>query len=207
MARPEDREWSSYPGYVSPARRRPWVRYESLLAAWRGEWGGADGVEAYRGFVEAGLIDPPQSPFRDTFGGWVLGSSGFVARLRAMVGAITADSPSRAARQLAGLEVETVLAAVSAYYGLDAGALRRSRDRHIARALAAWLCRRHTIAPLSELAVGLGLLRGESVPALVRRLEGRLKNAPWWKQDVEGIEQRLAARTSAPGVRIEGEKP
>ena len=81
VARPEEWEWSSYPGYVSPARRRPWVRYETLLSAWSGEWGGADAGEAYRGFVEAGLSNPPSSPFRDTFGGWVLGSSGFVERL------------------------------------------------------------------------------------------------------------------------------
>jgi hypothetical protein len=91
-------------------------------------------VAAYRGFVEAGLGNPPRSPFRDTFGGWVLGSQGFAERLRAMVGGMASDSPSREARQLAGLEASTVLAADSAYYHLDAGALRRSRDRHIARA-------------------------------------------------------------------------
>jgi REP element-mobilizing transposase RayT len=118
VARPEDWEWSSYPGYVSPARRRPWIRHDTLLAAWRGEWGGTDAAEAYRGFVEAGLSNPPPSPFRDTFGGWVLGSRGFVERLRTMVGAIASDSPAREARQLAGLELGTVLAAVSAYYGL-----------------------------------------------------------------------------------------
>ena len=92
-----------------------------------------------------------------------------------------------------------MLAAVSEYYHRDPGALRRSRDRHVARSLAAWLCRRHTVVPLSELAAELGLLRGDSVPALVRRFEGRLKNSPWLKQDVEAIEQRLTTRTSALG--------
>jgi hypothetical protein len=43
------------------------VRYEALLSAWRGEWGGAEAAEAYRGFVEAGLSNPPSSPFCDTF--------------------------------------------------------------------------------------------------------------------------------------------
>jgi hypothetical protein len=77
VARPEDWGWSSYPGYIAPGRRRPWVRYETLLAAWQSDWGGDDAAGAYRRYVEAGLTDPPHSPFRETFGGWVLGSRDF----------------------------------------------------------------------------------------------------------------------------------
>src|SRR6202044_3779906 len=61
VARPEQWEWSSYPGYVALRRRRPWVRYETLLAAWRGDRGGNDAAGAYRRYVEAGLTDPPAS--------------------------------------------------------------------------------------------------------------------------------------------------
>jgi REP element-mobilizing transposase RayT len=199
VARPEDWGWSSYPGYVSPALRHGWVRHEALLAAWRGEWGGKDAARAYRGYVEAGVADPPGSPFRETFGGWVLGSSGFVDRLRTLVGAVASDPPLREARQLACQEVEAVLAAVTAYYGLDAGALRRRHDRHIARAMAAWLCRRHTEATLGALAGRLGLSRADSVPSLVRRLEARLRDSPRLSRDVEGIERRLLAGTAAGG--------
>jgi putative transposase len=177
VARPEDWAWSSYPGYVAAGRRREWVRYETLLAAWRGDWGGNDAAGAYRGYVEAGLTDPPASPFRETFGGWVLGSSGFVERLRALVGGVSFDSPLREALQLTRLDAGTVLAAVSEYYELEAGALSRRHARHIARAMAAWLCRRHTLATLSEIAAGLGLSRADSVPCLVRRLETRLKTS------------------------------
>src|ERR1700751_1523824 len=35
VPRPEPWEWSSYPGYAATARRRPWVRYDTLLSAWR----------------------------------------------------------------------------------------------------------------------------------------------------------------------------
>src|SRR6516164_8420813 len=31
VARPEEWCWSSYPGYATPAKRRGWVRYETLL--------------------------------------------------------------------------------------------------------------------------------------------------------------------------------
>jgi len=84
VARPSEWEWSSYPGYAASRRRLPWVRYETLLAAWRGDRGGNDAARAYRRYVEAGLKDPPSSPFRETFGGWVLGSRDFVERLRAL---------------------------------------------------------------------------------------------------------------------------
>ncbi len=61
--------------------------------------------------------------------------------------------------------------------------------------MAAWLCRRHTLATLSEIAAGLGLSRADSVPCLVRRLETRLKTSAHLVRDVEGIVQILSRRT------------
>jgi hypothetical protein len=194
VERPEDWEWSSYPGYVAPERRRPWVRYEALLAAWRGERGGHDAVGAYRQFVEAGLSDPPSSPFRETFGGWVLGSDRFVEHLRGLAGPVVADPPAPEARQLAGLDAGTVCAEVAGYFGLEASALSRRHDPHIARAVAAWLCRRYTEAPLRELAVRLGLSRADSVPNLTRRIEARLATSARLAEDLERILQRVTGR-------------
>jgi hypothetical protein len=83
VARPQQWEWSSYPGYHQLQRRLPFVAYDALLRAWQGDRGGGDPASAYVGFVEAGLEQPPASPFREAFGGCVLGSTRFVARLRA----------------------------------------------------------------------------------------------------------------------------
>jgi REP element-mobilizing transposase RayT len=199
VTRPEEWAWSSYPGYDTPAKRRTWVRYETLLAAWRGEWGGDDPAGAYRGYVEAGLSAPPASPFRESFGGWVLGSECFIERLRALAGPVLSDPPLREARQLAKLEAATVLAAVAAYYDLEADALLRRYDRHVARAMAAWFCRRHTQATLSEIARQLGLSRADSVPGLIRPLEARLKTSAHLIRDVDEIEKRLSARAAAGG--------
>jgi REP element-mobilizing transposase RayT len=198
VARPEQWEWSSYPGYAVARQRRSWVRYDQLLAAWQGDRGGNDAARAYRRYVEAGLTDPPASPFRETFGGWVLGSRDFVERLRAMAGPVASDPPLGEARQLAGLAPGIVLAAVTEYYGLEAGALTRRHDRHIARSVAAWLCRRHTEATLSQLAVLLGQSRADSVPSLVRRMEVRLKTSPRLAKDVKAIVARLSATPREP---------
>src|SRR5208282_5907533 len=99
---------------------------------------------AYVRFVEAGLANPPAAPFREAFGGWILGSERFVARLRSLAGPILSNPPAPEARQLAGLDPKRILAAVADFYGLKSASLSRRHDPHIARPVAAWLCRRHT---------------------------------------------------------------
>src|SRR5262249_35613355 len=99
--RPEQWAWSSYPGYVRRSGQQPWVAYEALLSAWQGEWGGWDAAVAYRRSVQWGVSAPPPSPFREAFGGWVLGSPRFVDRLRALAGPVSANPPAPEARPLA----------------------------------------------------------------------------------------------------------
>jgi hypothetical protein len=60
----------------------------------------------------------------------------------------------------------------------------------MARAVAAWLCRRHTEATLADLAGWLGLSRADSVPNLTRRLEAQLKSRPELPDDRAEILRR-----------------
>ena len=201
VARPEAWQWSSYPGYVEPARRRPWVAYQVLLDAWRGEQGGTDPSAAYRQFTEAGLADPPPSPFREAFGGWALGSPSFVDRLRSLVGPAndrhaTSDSE---ARQLVAPDPEAICAEVARFYHREPAALAARHDPHIARPVAAWLCRRHGEAPLRELAARFGLSRADSVPNLTRRIDAKLPTSPALAAEIDQIRQRLAVRSAAAG--------
>jgi hypothetical protein len=143
--------------------------------------------------VESGLPDPPPPPFREAFGGWILGSERFVARLRSHAGPILSNPPVAEARQLAGLDPKRILAAVADFYGVDGTLLSRRHDPHLARAVAAWLCRRHTEASLRQLAEWLGLSRADSVPNLTRRLEARLKASPPLSDDLAEIVRRASA--------------
>ena len=102
VERPAEWRWSSYPGYARVAARLPWVAYDALLSAWRGDRGGADPARAYRRFVEEGIRCPPPSPFREAIGGWVLGSERFLARLRELAGPLTSDPPPPEAALLRG---------------------------------------------------------------------------------------------------------
>ncbi len=206
VRRPEQWEWSSYPGYRDPRRAQPWVAHDAMLRAWMGEQGGRDPRRAYVRFVESGLADPPRSPFGEAFGGWILGSERFVARLRNLAGQVRSNPPVPEARQLAGLDPKRIIAAVAEFYGLEGPWLARHGDPHLARPVVAWLCRRHTEASLRQLAELLGLSRADSVPNLTRRLERRLKARPELFNDLAEILRRAIepdADTPAAGdVRI-----
>ena len=152
VERPEQWEWSSYPGYRTSQRRQPWVAHDALLAAWRGDYGGKDAAAAYVRFVEAGLTEPPPTPFREAFGGWILGSARFIEQLRNQAGVVVTNPPAPEARQLAGLDPELICTTVAQFYGVDRVLLSRRYDPHLARAAAAWLCRRYTEEPLRRLA-------------------------------------------------------
>jgi len=192
---PSSWPWSSYPGYVRPTSRLPWVAYDRLLSAWRGEHGGSDPAWAYRHFVEAGLKNPPLSPFPEAFGGWVLGSEWFLGQLRELAGPVVCDPPAPDARQLAGCDAETIFRAVSEHYGLDRSALAQRGDPHIARAVAAWLCRRHSEVPLRELAPRLGLSRADSVPKLTRCMYARLRARSQLANEFQQIMARIEPET------------
>jgi len=191
VERPAAWRWSSYPGYAKASARLPWVAHDVLLSAWRGEHGGSDPARAYRRFVEAGLRNPPPSPFREAFGGWVLGSERFLARLRELAGPVASDPPVPEARQLAGRDPEAIFEAVCGHYSLDRSALARRGDPHIARAVAAWLCRRHCEVPLHELSPRLGLSRADRVPNLTRRIDARLRSHPQLADELQRLMDRI----------------
>jgi hypothetical protein len=107
--------------------------------------------------------------------------------VRSLASSIQSDPPLPEARQLSGLDPKRIFAAVKSFYGLDDAALSRRHDPHVARAVAAWLCRRHTEASLRELAVPLGLSRADSVPNLTRRIEKRLKASSELSKDLAEI--------------------
>ena len=147
------------------------------------------------------VLKPPTSPFREAFGGWVLGSTRFVEELRTRAGLVLADPAAPEARRLAALDPEVICNAVVDYYGLDPSALLCRHDPHLARAVAAWLCRRRTEAPLRELAVRLGLSGATSVPNLTRRLEARLEHSPRLARELTAIMRQVKAQAAPPATR------
>jgi hypothetical protein len=139
-----------------------------------------------------------------------LGSERFVARLRNLAGAVRSNPSVPEARHLAGLDPKRIIAAVAEFYGLEGAWLSRRGDLHLARPVAAWLCRGETEAPLRQLADWQGLSRADSVPNLTRRLERRLKASPQLSADLSAILRRAIApdaerpQPTMPAIRARG---
>jgi chromosomal replication initiation ATPase DnaA len=117
--------------------------------------------------------------------------------LRTIAGPIARDSQSAEARQLSGLDPELVMAAVADFYGVTPDLLSRRHEPHVAREVAAWLCRRHTEASLRELAPRLGLAGATSVPNLTRRLDAKLAQSPKLQRDLAEIAIRITRQPSS----------
>ena len=177
VARPEDWPWSSFPGYLDPARRVTWVGYDRLYRFWRGEFGGdaSDAIAEYARFVGTGVERPPESPFVGLKHDWILGSDSFVCRLKGRLPLAPTPRGTPEAKALLSDRDETtadrVLSTVAAYYGLALRDLGRVGEHAQARAIAAWLCRRHTTVKLSALSRLLVYARPECIPGIVRRVE------------------------------------
>jgi hypothetical protein len=121
---------------------------------------------------------------------------------------VVADPAAPEARPLAAIDPGMICDAVVEYYGLDASALLMRYDPHVARAVAAWLCRRSSEASLRELAPLLGLSRATSVPNLTRRLELRQKTSRRLARELTAIMRRVtdAATAATTGPKVPGRK-
>jgi chromosomal replication initiation ATPase DnaA len=93
---------------------------------------------------------------------------------------------------------DAVFRAVAESYGLSEEAFVRRHERHMGRAVAAWLCRRHTKATLRELAERLGLGRADSVPNLTRRVDKLLRDSRPFAAELGEIIRRLEGDGEEP---------
>ena len=95
------------------------------------------------------------------------------------------------ARPLLTLDLGTVLGTVAGFYGISPALLRERGNPHLARPVAAWLARRHTLATLRELAPRLGLRRPGSVGNLTRRIERQADGNAQLQNDLSRLEAIL----------------
>jgi putative transposase len=190
---PADWVWSSYPGYAHRTRRLEWLAYDDLLASWTGAFGGSDPAGAYRRYVTAGLSAPPDSPWKDAYHGWVLGSGAFIERVKAMVRGQPARERRRESRLMLSVPLSRITEVVCAFYQIEPSELSQRGSRHPARAGLVYLARGHTLATNAELAAVLGLSRAESVPNLTRRFGDWLSTDAKIRKQLRDLERVLQA--------------
>jgi putative transposase len=191
VSHPRQWRWSSYAGYATKRSRVDWIAYDLVYAAWQGGIGGRDAETAYRRYVERGLTEPPENPFRDAAQGWLLGSLEFVEKIRAKAGLAGSHDGVPAARRLSAIDPVRVQAAVAAHYGVDPQIFRCRHGNSISRDVAAWLSRQLTSCTLRELSAVFGLGHADSVRNLTRRVDRALPASRKLRQDIDAIRYEL----------------
>ena len=147
------------------------MTYDRVLAEF-----GRDNVAArrkYRQFVEAGLAERLDSPWREAVHGVVLGSEHFVERTRRLLDTRADDRGVPALRQMRkNPTLATIIEATARTFGEDAADWRQGRrDDSLARAAAAYLARCRFGHSAGETAKALGYAGPSSVTRAVRRVE------------------------------------
>ena len=166
--------WSSYAGYVDARRRLTWMTYDRVLGEFgRLRGGKAAARRAYRQFVNAGLNDSLESPWKHAAYGLVIGSEKFVEQVCNRLDGRKSDS---ALPQLASLRSRPSLAAIvsatASLFGMSASDLTsRQRADDASRAVAAHLARaRYGYGP-REVAAALGYRSHGGVVAALQRYD------------------------------------
>ena len=140
---------------------------------------------------------PPASPLAGAVVGTLLGSEGFVERMRRWVAARLPDREVPAARTLrrqvglAGIERETGIA-----FGVPASALRvRGRRGNDARAAAIYLARALTATPVTAIGAHFGGVGGQAISNTVRQVQKRLAAGRAFARKLASIEENCRMTT------------
>jgi hypothetical protein len=157
----------------------------------RASWSRIDPENAYRRYVERGLTEPPENPFRDAIHGRLLVRLAFFDKIRTSLDQAEPQENVPAARRLSAIDMGRVHSAVAAYYGVDPQSFRNLRARSISRDVAVWLSRQLTSCTLRELAAEFGLGHADSVPNLTRRVDRALTDSSKLRQEIARIRQEL----------------
>ena len=153
----DDYPWSSYPGYLSPGRRRPFLRTEEILAYFGGDT--ARGRRGYARYVEQGLSASLDNPLELGRGHGIVGDADFVDAVRGRY--LSGDGDSReipAARPPAvRQDPERIIEAVCIETGAAREALLRKGFRGVARGLLMEMLYRHGRMKQPEIGAMLGI--------------------------------------------------
>jgi REP-associated tyrosine transposase len=189
VAKPEQWKWSSYGGYRSSKGALGWVTYDRVL----GEFGGlgAEARRSYCRFVQAGVKDPPPSPWKDAVGGFLVGSESFAMRVRRLLDGRTADPEVPQVEALrARPALDQIVAVVADHFRCapDEWSSGRRSDA-LGRATAAYLARCRFGYSMVAIAKALGYRGHSGVATAVARVEAAGSGI---SESLAVLEKRLA---------------
>ena len=189
--RPDAYAWSSCRDYFRSRGVPAWLAWEEVL----GQYGRTmrTARRRYREFLTAGLASRVASPLADVVGATLLGSPGFIARMKQRLADRLPDRDVPSARALrADVSIEQVTAAVCRAFAVSPELLaERGRHHNDARSAAVYLCRQHTRASAETIGRRFGGVRGPAVWRIVHRIVQRRHRDKRLHAKLTQIEMRL----------------
>ena len=159
----------------------PWVTYDHVLGELTRLVGRPGRVCAVRG---GGDRASPPSPFREAFGGLLLGSEKFVARIQGLLGLGASDAEVPARKRLRSRpSLEQILQAVARHFGHDPASWwsgHRSDDASRGGRLCGW---RRFGYSAKVVAAALGYRDASGVSHAIRRIEAGIDEVAKWSVD------------------------
>jgi len=173
VADPAEYAWGSCRCYFRPALAPEWLAWEEVLAEHGRTMRTAQ--QAYRRFLSEGIERAPTSPLKDTVASTLLGTSGFVERMKQWLEDRLPDRDVPAARELQrDIAIEDIERAVCRHYGVGREALsERGRHGNDARTVAIYLSRTLTRMPVGTLGERFGGVAAPAVSNVVRQMARR----------------------------------
>jgi REP element-mobilizing transposase RayT len=189
-ADPEAWPWSSCRCYFRARLAPAWLAWQEVLAAHGRTLRTAR--RHYRQHLLEGVADPPRSPLEDVVASSLLGSPGFVERMRARLAGLLPDREVPALRALRPEpSIETIEGAVCEACEVEAQTLRwRGRHGNEPRRLAIVLARELTTLPLRD----IGARFGGIGPAAVSNIVGQVAGDRRCARRLARLRRRLLAR-------------
>jgi putative transposase len=128
-------QWSSYPGYLVPKRRRDWLQVDEVLGDFGGDRG--RGRKGYECFVLEGIGDGVKNPLEQGKGHGIIGEEDFIERVKGrFLGRRPREREMPAVRRItARLEAERIIEVVCKVTGVGRGQLLRKGQRGYVRGL------------------------------------------------------------------------
>jgi REP-associated tyrosine transposase len=201
--------WSSYRFFLNPHGAPLWLDWRAVFAEFSQKESAAR--IAYKRFVEAGLPQPPVSPFRDVVDGWLLGSAAFVDQMRREYSDDPNDPGSagpkfnsaRAARdasnihEMAKLNFEppdpwALLNAVATTFDVTTAIIQKTGcQNHAAREAVVWLLRELLHEPVSTIGKLLGGVGKSTISEAFRRAVARRNQDETFRKRLDEVRDSL----------------
>lgn len=189
VEKPEEYEQSSYKSYIKKAEGD--ISKKELIFSMISEDEG-EARKKYRIFVESGIGKEVENPFKDVYGGIILGGVKFIKEtLKKIERGQLGDEEVSNRRKIKAVKVEEILEAAKDYYGMSRGSEfgKETGDR---RKIVIYMIKKHTGATNRQIGEYFGGLSYSAVAKIYDRFKRRLKEDRRLRRGVDKIARDMS---------------